>query len=87
MESDVRVTVGVDTHADAHVSLALAQLGRRLGEEIAQNDESGYRRLLRWTRGLGELACVGIERQERSRPASWKLSGCRPLSFCLQLNP
>jgi hypothetical protein len=90
MESDVRVTVGVDTHADAHVSLALAQLGLRLGEEIAQNDESGYRRLLRWTRGLGELACVGIERQERqerSRPASWKLSGCRPLSFCLQLNP
>jgi transposase len=60
MESDVRVTVGVDTHADAHVGLALAQLGRRLGEEIVQNDESGYRRLLRWARGLGNLGLIRL---------------------------
>ena len=32
MASGVSVTVGVDTHADAHVGVALDQVGRRLGE-------------------------------------------------------
>lgn len=34
-----RVTVGVDTHRDAHVAVALDQLGRRLGQlEIARQE-------------------------------------------------
>ena len=61
MESDVLVTVGVDTHADFHVGVALDQRGGLLGELSLANDEGGYRRLLGWARGLGELACVGAE--------------------------
>jgi hypothetical protein len=39
------VTVGVDTHADVHVGVALDHVGRRLGLlEIATNP-SGYRKL------------------------------------------
>jgi len=61
MESGVSVTVGVDTHADAHVGVALDEVGRRLGEVAVPNDEAGYRRLLRWAHGFGELAGFGVE--------------------------
>ncbi len=61
MESDMLVIVGVDTHADFHVGVALDERGGRLGELTLANDEGGYRRLLRWANGLGELACVGAE--------------------------
>ena len=61
MAADVSVTVGVDTHSEAHVGVALDQVGRRLGEVAVSNDEDGHRRLLRWARGFGELACVGVE--------------------------
>jgi len=61
MESDVLVTIGVDTHADFHVGVALDQRGGLLGELTLANDEGGYRRLLRWARGFGELAGVGAE--------------------------
>ncbi len=61
MEQSMSVTVGVDTHSDAHVGVALDRLGRRLGEVAVPNDESGYRSLLRWARGFGEPACFGIE--------------------------
>ena len=61
MASGVSVTVGVDTHADAHVGVALDQVGRRLGEVAVSNDEDGYRRLLRWASSFGELDCVGVE--------------------------
>lgn len=61
MESDMLVIVGADTHADFHVGVALDQRGGLLGELTLSNDEGGYRRLLRWAHGLGELACVGAE--------------------------
>ena len=61
MESGMSITVGVDTHADAHVGVALDHLGRRLGEVVVQNEEAGYLRLLEWALNLGELDCVGVE--------------------------
>ena len=61
MESGVLVTVGVNTHADAHVGVALDHLGRRLGEVVVQNKLSGYGRLLESALNLGELACVGVK--------------------------
>lgn len=61
MESGVSITVGVDTHADAHVGVALDHLGRRLGEVVVQNELSGYGGLLEWALNFGELACVGVE--------------------------
>ena len=61
MAPDMSITVGVDTHADAHVGVALDLLGRRQGEALVPNDESGYRSLLRWAQSLGEPTCFGIE--------------------------
>ena len=61
MESYVSVTVGVDTHAEAHVGVALDHLGRRLGEVVIQNEVTGYGRLLEWALNLGKLNRVGVE--------------------------
>jgi transposase len=60
-EDAVRVTVGVDTHKDAHVARAKDQLGRRLGEKIVPTTPRGYRALLTWAKSHGEVAIFGIE--------------------------
>ena len=39
------VTVGVDTHSDIHVAVALDQLGRRLGTTTIPTTPQGYRQL------------------------------------------
>jgi transposase len=55
------VILGVDTHLDLHVAVALDQLGRRLGEITVSTSTRGYARLLRWAEGFGTVGCVGIE--------------------------
>jgi len=60
-EGAVRVTVGVDTHKDAHVARAKDQLGRRLGEKIIPTTPRGYRALLAWAKSHGEVATFGVE--------------------------
>src|SRR5829696_4866678 len=55
------VILGVDTHLDLHVAVALDQLGRRLGELTVLTTTRGYERLLRWAEGFGPVGCVGIE--------------------------
>ena len=54
-----RVTVGVDTHGEVHVACALDQLGRQLATRQAATTPTGYRALLDWARGLGEVAGLG----------------------------
>lgn len=62
-ESGRSVTLGVDTHEDEHVAVALDPLGRRLREAAFPATRTGYRRLLRWGEALGEgsVAAVGVE--------------------------
>src|ERR1035437_8571861 len=60
-EGAVHVTVGVDTHKDAHVARAKDQLGRRLGEKIVPTTPNGYRALLGWAKSHGEVATFGVE--------------------------
>jgi transposase len=55
------VVLGVDTHLDAHVAVALDGLGRRLGELTVPTTTRGYERLLRWAEGFGFVGCAGIE--------------------------
>ena len=57
----VRVTLGVDTHADVHVGVALDQAGRRLGERTVPTTPEGYAALAAWASRLGALGQVGIE--------------------------
>ncbi len=56
-----RVVLGVDTHLDLHVTVALDRLGRRLGELTVPTTTRGYERLLRWAEGFGPVGCAGIE--------------------------
>jgi len=55
------VVVGVDTHLDLHVAVALDELGRRLGELAVPTTTRGYQRVLLWANGFGPLGRVGIE--------------------------
>jgi len=57
----VAVILGVDTHLDFHVAVAVNHLGRRLGEASVPATVKGYERLLRWAEGFGPLRCVGVE--------------------------
>lgn len=55
------ILLGVDTHADEHVVVALDSLGRRLGHKTVPSTEAGYAALLAWAQEFGALLRVGIE--------------------------
>jgi transposase len=55
------VVLGVDTHLDAHLAVALDGLGRHLGESKIPTTLRGYGQLLRWAQGFGVLRCAGVE--------------------------
>ena len=57
----VRVTGGVDTHADSHVAAAIDDNGGLLGVESFSADQAGYEGLLGWLFGFGEVERVGVE--------------------------
>src|SRR5215213_6573937 len=57
----VRVTVGVDTHTDQHVGVALDQFGRRLGTRSVPTTPAGFATLLAWAHGFGVIERIGIE--------------------------
>lgn len=55
------VIVGVDTHKDFHVAVALDHLGRRLGLTTVPTTAAGYGRFARWAEGFGPVRSVGVE--------------------------
>jgi transposase len=55
------VILGVDTHLDVNVAVALDSLGRRLGVLKVPTTTRGHERLLRWAEGFGPVGCAGIE--------------------------
>ena len=57
----VELIVGVDTHQDEHVAVAIDRQGVRLGELHTVATTHGYEELERWSRGLGEIHAFGIE--------------------------
>jgi transposase len=57
----VQVTLGVDTHADVHVGVALDQLGRRLGVCSVPTTGAGSAQLLGWARRFGVVERAGVE--------------------------
>lgn len=60
-DAEVRVTLGVDTHAEVHVAVALDQLGRRLGACTVATTPAGARELLWWASQFGPIEQVGCE--------------------------
>ena len=57
----VQVVIGVDTHKDHHVAVAIDGQGVRLGENRVPTTTHGYEELERWARRLGESRTFGIE--------------------------
>ena len=57
----VRVIIGVDTHHDEHVAVAIDEQGVRLGEHHVVTTKQGYAELQQWSRSLGEIRAFGIE--------------------------
>ena len=55
LETKVEVILGVDTHLDFHVAVAIDHLGRRLGEASVPTTAKGYEKLLCWAEGFGPL--------------------------------
>jgi transposase len=55
------VVLGIDTHLDVHVVVALDRLGRPLGELSVPTTAKGYESLVRWAEGLGTVRCAGVE--------------------------
>ena len=60
-DGGVRVTIGVDTHADLHVGVAVDQFGRRLGTRSVLTTPAGFAELVAWASAFGVLERVGIE--------------------------
>lgn len=59
--NEVVVTVGVDTHLDTHVAVALDQFGRKLDTISVTTSGHGHRKLVGWARAFGMIGTVGIE--------------------------
>ena len=55
------VIIGVDTHKDQHVAVAIDGRGVRLGEKYVPATTCGYKELERWSRSLGAIHAFGIE--------------------------
>ena len=60
-QTEVAVVLGVDTHLDFHVVVAIDHLGRRMGEASVPTTAKGYERLLIWAEGFGPVRCAGVE--------------------------
>ena len=57
----ITVTGGVDTHLEFHVAAAVDANGGVLGVETFDVTTGGYRRLVAWLAGFGEVVKVGVE--------------------------
>jgi transposase len=55
------VVVGVDTHKDEHVAVAIDGLGGRLAELALDANPGGYALLVAWAHELGAVARFGVE--------------------------
>ena len=54
------VILGIDTHLEVHVAVALDGLGRRLGELNVPTSGKGCQKLLHWAEGFGPVCCAGV---------------------------
>ena len=57
----VEVIIGVDTHKDQHVAVAIDGRGVRLDEKHVPVATCGYEELERWSCDLGRVHAFGVE--------------------------
>lgn len=56
-----QVIIGVDTHKDNHVAVAINALGVRLDDCIVPATREGYQQLLDWLKAFSQVVALGIE--------------------------
>jgi transposase len=56
-----KVTGGVDTHGETHHAAVVDEVGRQLADRQFPTTPRGYRALLSWLVGFGQLERVGVE--------------------------
>ncbi len=56
-----RVVVGIDTHADTHHVAVVTEYGKPLGDREFPTTSAGYREVLGFVTGFGEVLQVGME--------------------------
>lgn len=61
MASYRRNVVGVDTHSAVHCAAVMDRNGALIATAEFQASSAGYRELLHWARGLGDVGAIGIE--------------------------
>jgi hypothetical protein len=72
------VAIGVDTHEEMHVAVALDALGAQLVSKEISTTPAGYRRLLAWAQELGVPAFAAWWRPKE------RLDGASPGKTCVQ---
>ena len=60
-EAHVAILIGVDTHKQTHVAVAISRLGARLADGSFAADGAGYADLVAWARALGTVEAFAIE--------------------------
>ncbi|GAA3404550.1 IS110 family transposase [Pseudarthrobacter polychromogenes] len=60
-KEEVRVIVGVDTHADTHHVAVVTEHGRPLADREFVATGSGYRKIVEFARSYGEVVAFGVE--------------------------
>ena len=55
------IVIGVDTHKDKHIAVAIDSLGVRIGQRNLPTTDTGYAGLEHWARSLGEIDAFGVE--------------------------
>lgn len=62
MPGKTRIVIGgVDTHKDLHVAAVVDATARIIDTAAFAATAAGYRKLLAWMRGFGQVARVGVE--------------------------
>jgi transposase len=59
--ADSDIIAGVDTHKDSHTIALITGCGTRIGQRVFPATRKGYGQALRWMRGHGDIARIGIE--------------------------
>ena len=57
----VKIIIGVDTHKDIHVAVAINGIGAHLGMLTIPVSPKGYQNLETWARAFGSIHAFGIE--------------------------
>lgn len=60
-EQERHVTIGIDTHRDTHVAVALDAQGRMLATRSFATTRAGHRSLERWATSFGIVDAFGVE--------------------------